>query len=78
MNMRRRQKKPVYIFLDFTPTYLDKSEPGQKTTGNFSNVFEEFYSQDAWHSNVDASLDISWFPESYGLSKGDEALNFKE
>ena len=33
---RRRQKKGVKIFIDFT--YLRKTQPGQKTAGNFPEI----------------------------------------
>ena len=43
-NKRRRQKKRVKIFLNFT--YLHKTQPGQKPAGNFPNIFEDIYSPD--------------------------------
>ena len=47
-NKRRRQKKGVKIFLNFT--CLHKTQPGQKTTRNFPNLFEDIYSPDVWVS----------------------------
>ena len=47
-NKRRRQKKRVTIFQDFT--YLQKMQPRQKTAGNFQNLFEDIYSSDVWES----------------------------
>ena len=39
-NKRQRQKKRVKIFLNFT--YLHKTQPGQKTAGNFPNFFRRY------------------------------------
>ena len=38
VNKRRRQKKRMKIFLNFT--YLHKTQPGQKTVGNFPNFLK--------------------------------------
>ena len=38
VNKRGRQKKCVKIFLNFT--YLHKTQPGQKTAGNFPDFLE--------------------------------------
>ena len=38
-NKRRRQKSPVKIFLYFT--YSHKTQPGQKTAGNFPNFLKK-------------------------------------
>ena len=48
VNKRGRQKKCVKIFLNFT--YLHKTQPGQKTAGNFPDFFEGIYSPDVWVS----------------------------
>ena len=49
-NKRRRQKKRVKIFLNFT--YLHETQPGQKTAGNFPNSFEDIDSPDVWVSRL--------------------------
>ena len=50
VNKQGRQKKCVKIFLNFT--YLHKTQPGQKTAGNFSDFFEGIYSPDVWVSRI--------------------------
>ena len=53
-NKRRRQKKRVKIFRNFT--YLHKTQPGQKTAGNFPNFFEDICSPDVWVSRFGCRL----------------------
>ena len=69
--MRGRQKKCVKIFLNFT--YLHKTQPGQKTTGNFPNFFERIYSPDVWVSRFGCRFEYLMVSRSYRLSKTDEA-----
>ena len=76
MNKRRRQKKRVKIFLNFT--YLHKTQPGQKTAGNFPNFFEDIHSPDLWVSRYGCRLKYLMLSWSYGLSKTDEALDPKQ
>ena len=60
-NKRRRQKKRVKIFLNFT--YLHKTQPGQKTAGNFPNFFEDIRSPYVWVSRFGCRLKyitLSW------------------
>ena len=40
-NTRRRQKKPVKIFLDFT--YLHKTQLGQNDADNFANFLKDSF-----------------------------------
>ena len=57
-NKRRRQKKRVKIFLNFT--YVHKTQPGQKNCLKFSEFFEDIYSparQMFGYPGLDAGLD---------------------
>ena len=47
------------IFLNFN--YLHKTQPGQKTAGNFPIFFEDIYSPDVWYPDLDAGLNTSRF-----------------
>ena len=47
------------IFLNFT--YPDKTQPGQKTAGNFPNFVKESTRQMFGYPYLDAGLNISWF-----------------
>ena len=47
------------VFLNFT--YLHKTQPGQKTAGNFPNFLKESTRQMFGYPDMDASLNISWF-----------------
>ena len=60
-NKRGRQKKCVKIFLNFT--YHHKTQPGQKTAGNFLNFFEDIYctQQLFRYPGLDAALHTSQF-----------------
>ena len=73
VNKQGRQKKCVKIFLNFT--YLHKTQPGQKTAGNFSDFFEGIYSADVWVSRFGCRFKYLAVSQSYSLSKTDEALN---
>ena len=75
-NKQRRQKKRVKIFLNFT--CLHKTQPVQKTTGNFPNFFEEIYSPDLWLSRFGCRLKYIMVSRSYGLFKTDGAVNLKQ
>ena len=55
-NKRGRQKKFVRSFLNFT--YPHKTQPGQKTAGNFPNFFEESTHQMFGYPDLDAGLNI--------------------
>ena len=63
-NNRRRQKKHVKIFQNFT--YLHQTQPGQKTVGNIPNLFEDIDSPDVWV--LDAGLNTSPFWFRYSVS----------
>ena len=76
VNKRGRQKKCVKIFLNFT--YLHKTQPGQKTAGNFPDFFEGIYSPDVWVSRFGCRFKYLAVSQSYSLSKTDEALNLKQ
>ena len=73
VNKRGRQKKCVKIFLNFT--YLHKTQPGQKTAGNFPDFLEGIYSPDVWVSRFGCPFKYLTVSQSYSLSKTDEALN---
>ena len=75
-NKRIRQKKGVKIFLNFT--YLHKTQPGQKTAGNFPNFFEDICLPDVWVSRFGCRLEYLTLSWRYDLSKTDEALNLKQ
>ena len=49
---RRRQKKRVKIFLNFT--HLHKTKQGRKTAGNFKNVLKISAHQMFGHPGLDA------------------------
>ena len=53
-------------------------QPGQKTAGNFPNLFEGIYSPDVWVSRFGCQFKYLMVSRSYGVSKADEALNLKE
>ena len=58
-NKRGGQKKSVKIFLNFIYPY--KTQPGQKTAGNFPNFLKESTRQMFGYPDLDAGLSISWF-----------------
>ena len=66
-NKRGGQKKCVKIFLNLT--YLYKTQPGQKTAGNFPNFFEDIYSLDVWVSRFGCRCKYLMVSRSYGASK---------
>ena len=59
VNKRGRQKKCVKIFLNFT--YLHKTQPGQKTAGNFPDFLKESIRQMFGYPDLDAGLNTSRF-----------------
>ena len=68
--------KSVKIFLNFTCPH--KTQPGQKTAGNFPNFFEGIYSPDIWVSRFGCRFKYLKGSRSYGVFKIDEALNLKQ
>ena len=60
----------------YLPSY--KTQPGQKTAGNFPNFFEGIYSPDVWISTFGCRFKYLMVSRSYGVSKIDEALNLKQ
>ena len=63
VNKRGRQKKCVKIFLNFT--YLHKTQPGQKTAGNFPDFFEGIYSPYVWVSRFGCRFKYLAVSQSY-------------
>ena len=59
VNKQRRQKKGVKIFLNVT--YLHKTQPGQKTAGNFPNFLKKSTRQMFGCPGLDAGLNTSRF-----------------
>ena len=55
------------IFLNFTN--LHKTQPGQKTAGNFPDFLKESIRQTFGHLDLDAGLNISRFLEVMALPK---------
>ena len=74
-NKRRRQKKRVKIFLNFT--YLQKTQPGHKTVGNFQIFFEDIYSPDRFGGDIAFPMgkigrglpSLPWVPEPQNLNE---------
>ena len=66
-NKRRRQRKRVKIFLNFT--YLHKTPPGQKTAGNFPNFLKTSTHQMFWYPGLDAGLNSSRFGGDLAFSE---------
>ena len=52
------------IFLNFT--YLHKTQPGQKTAGNFPYFLKESIRQMFGYPDLDAGLNTSWFLKVIG------------